>query len=132
MRKRWKFKSGDFDFETTERIRRRILNIAKSKKITIKELSARTGYSHSYLSRVLSGRRRLSEDHLNNLSLALEISIPVLKKPKQSKQADELFYDERLTPMENWKMAGILHEVKEGLVNYLLKKRRKKGEKKMK
>jgi transcriptional regulator with XRE-family HTH domain len=129
MRKRWRFESGDFDFETAERIRRRIQNIIKSKEITIKELSVKAGYSDSYLSRVLSGQRRLSLDHLEKLSRALETSIPVLKKPKKSKQADELFYDEKLTPLENWRMAGILHEVKEGLVNYFLKKRRKRSQK---
>ena len=128
MRKKWKYSSGDFDFETAERIRQRIHNIAKSKGITIKELSAKTGYSDSYLSRVLSGQRRISLDHLVKISRALETPISILKKPKKSKQADELFYDERLTPLENWKMAGLLHEVKEGFVNYFLKKRRKKGE----
>jgi hypothetical protein len=40
-----------------------------------------------------------------------------------------LFYDERLTPTENWKMEGILHEVKKGLINYFIKKRRKKSKK---
>ncbi len=39
-----------------------------------------------------------------------------------------MFYDEKPTPIENWKMAGILHEIKEGLVNYFIKKRRKKVE----
>ena len=129
MRKRWRFESGDFDFETAERIRRRIQNIAKSKGITIKELSVKAGYSDSYLSRVLSGQRRLSSDHLTKLSHALEVPIPALKKSKKSKFVSELFYDERLTPLENWRMEGMLQEIKEGLVNYFLKKRPKKGEK---
>ena len=130
MRRKWRFESGDFDFETAERIRQRIQNIAKSKRMTIKELSVRTGISDPYLSRLLSGQRRLSSDHLKKLSLALETPIAILKKPTKAKQVSELFYDERLTPLENWKMEGILHEVKEGLVNYFVKKRRKKGEKK--
>ena len=132
MRRIWKFKSGDFDFETAEMIRQRVRNIAQSKRITQRELSVRTGYSNPYLSRLLSGQRRLSLDHLKKLSLALETPISFLKKPtkaKQSKQTDELFNDERLTPLENWKMAGILHEVKEGLVNYFIKKRRKNPKK---
>jgi transcriptional regulator with XRE-family HTH domain len=129
MRRKWKFESGDFDFETAERIRQRIRNIAKSKRVTIKELSVRTGISDSNLSRLLSGQRRLSTDHLKTLSLALETPIAVFKKQRNPRQHDEVFYDERLTPLENWKMAGLLHEIKEGLVNYFIKKRRKKSKK---
>jgi transcriptional regulator with XRE-family HTH domain len=129
MRRKWKFESGDFDFETAERIRQRIQNIAQSKRITIKELSVRTGYSDPYLSRLLSGQRRLSSDHLKKLSLALETPIAVFKKQRNPRQHDELFYDERLTPLENWKMAGMLHEIKDGLINYFIKKRRKKSKK---
>jgi transcriptional regulator with XRE-family HTH domain len=129
MRRKWKFESGDFDFETAERIRQRIRNIAKSKRITIKELSVRTGYSDPYLSRLLSGQRRLSSDHLKKLSIALETPIAVFKKQRNPRQHDELFYDERLTPLENWKMAGMLHEIKDGLINYFIKKRRKKSKK---
>jgi transcriptional regulator with XRE-family HTH domain len=129
MRRKWKYGSGDFDFETAERIRQRIQNIAKSKRITIKELSVRAGISDSNLSRLLSGQRRLSSDHLKKLSLAMETPIAVFKKPKKSKQVSELFYDERLTPLENWRMEGILYEIKEGLINYFIKKRRKKSKK---
>ena len=116
MRKRWRFESGDFDFETAERICQRIQNVAKSKGITMKDLSAKTGISDSYLSRVLNGQRRLSSDHLTKLSHALEVPIPALKKSKKSKFISELFYDERLTPLENWRMEGMLQEIKEGLV----------------
>jgi transcriptional regulator with XRE-family HTH domain len=129
MRRKWKFESGDFDFETAERIRQRIQNIAQSKRITIKELSVKTGYSNPYLSRLLTGQRRLSSDHLKKLSLALETSIAIFKKPRKPRQDDEVFYDERLTLLENWKLAGILHEIKEGLINYFIKKRRKKSKK---
>lgn len=126
MRRNWRFKSGDFDSEMAEMIRQRIRNIAKSKRITQKVLSVKTGYSNPYLCRLLNGKRRLSSDHLKKLSLALETPLSVLKKSQKSKQADELFYDERLTRIENLKMAGILHEIKEGLSNYFIKKRRKK------
>jgi transcriptional regulator with XRE-family HTH domain len=126
MRRKWNFESGDFDFEMAEMIRQRIRNIAKSKRISQKDLSVKTGYSNAYLCRLLSGQRRLSSDHLKRLSLALGTLASVLTRPKQSRQSDELFYDERLTQTENWKMAGILHEIKEGLVNYIIKKRRKK------
>jgi len=129
MRRKWKFESGDFDFETAERIRQTIQNIVKSKRITIKELSVRTGYSDPYLSRLLNGQRRLSSTHLKKISLALETPIAVFTRPKKPRQDGELFYDERLTPLENWKMAGILHEIKEGLINYFIKKRRKKSKK---
>ena len=110
-------------------IRQRVRNIVQSKRISYKTLSVKTGYSDPYLSRLLSGKRRLSSDHLKRLSLALETSASVLTRPKQSRQSDELFYDARLTRTENWKMAGILHEIKEGLVNYTIKKRRKRAKK---
>jgi len=129
MRRKWKIKSGDFDFETAERIRQRLRNITKSKRITQRVLSIKTGYSNPYLSRLLSGQRRLSSDHLKKLSLALETPIAVFRKPKKPRQDDELFYDERLTPTENWKMEALLHEIKEGLINYFIKKRRKKSKK---
>ena len=129
MRRKWNFESGDFDSEMAETIRERIRNTAKNKGMTQKGLSAKTGYSGTQISRLLSGQRKLSSDHLEKLSLALEIPIPFFKKSKHSRQSDELFYDERLTRGENLKMAGILHEIKEGLVNYIIKKRRKKPEK---
>lgn len=126
MRKPRRSKPGDFDFETAETIRQRIRNIAQRERISQMDLSARTGYSGPYVSRLLSGRRRLSSDHLEKLSLALETPVSFLKEPRRLKRSDESFYDERLTSIENSKMAGILHEIKECLVNYFLKKRRQK------
>ena len=129
MRRKWKFESGDFDFETSERIRQKIRNIIESKRITQRVLSIKTGYSNPYLSRLLSGQRRLSSDHLKRLSLALETPVAVFKKAKKPRPDAELFYDERLTPTENWKMEALLHEIKKGLINYFIKKRRKKSKK---
>jgi transcriptional regulator with XRE-family HTH domain len=91
MRRKWKFESGDFDFETAERIRQRIRNIAKSKRITTKELSVRTGISNPHLSRLLNGQRRLSLTHLKKLSLALETPIAVFKKPKKPRPDGNCF-----------------------------------------
>ena len=71
MRRKRKFEPGDFDFEMAERIRQTIRDIAKSQRITIRALSIKTGYSNPYLSRLLSGQRRLS---YNDLSWGKEVA----------------------------------------------------------
>ncbi len=64
--------------EITKKVGQNIKNIAKIKGIRLGDLASKMGISQPYLSEILSGKAKLTLEHLNKISEILEVPLSVL------------------------------------------------------
>ena len=72
-----------------EDVRKKIKEIREKKEISLRELSERTGISHSTLSRMETGQRKIPMEQLEKIANGLGVDIIELIDNKQKVQLDD-------------------------------------------